>query len=159
MSPWLLWTLVFLVGASVTRLITDDKILEPLRDRWHTRYVRRGVETLKDAEAAELVPGTHYDNPDAVRAMRVRVYDEARAGHPFWRRVAWRLDWAETKSTLVQCGWCVSFWVYLAGVLITWMAVLDFPGHILGGPTWLMIPALALALRWLYGITATWLDR
>lgn len=159
MSPWLLWTLVFLTGASVTRLITQDKVVEPLRVRWQVRYVRRGAATLREAEASELVPGSHYDNPDAVRMMRVRVYDEARTGHPFWRKVAWRLDWAEVKESLVMCGWCVSFWVYLVGVLLAWITVLDLAATILGGPAWLMIPALALALRWLYGITSSWLDR
>ena len=159
MNEWILLLVVFGVGASLTRLVTSDKLLAPLRDRIEERWVWRSIEVLRDGEAGTLVPGrSDYANPEHVHNMRSEVYRRAFAGERRWRKLAWKLDWIDAYKAFVTCPWCTGFWVFLAVALFAWLVVLDVPSTVWGGPWWLMVPAVALTARWVYGLIATRLD-
>lgn len=158
MNQWLLLSLVFLIGASITRFFNADKLFAPIRDRVEEYWMRRGIALLRAESAAALVHNADYLKPESIQDMKVQVYRRAFLGDQRWRNVAWRLDWYDVYDGFVKCPWCVSVWVFLAVEIFAWVAVLGAPWTVWGGPWWLMLPGLALAFRWIYGLVAGNLD-
>lgn len=161
MNQWLLLLMVFLVGASITRFLTTDKLTEPFRDRIEEYWTLRSIALLKDEGAAGLVQqGQYSDYADAgaVQEMKAKVYRRAFLGDKQWRKVAWALDWHHVYSGFVKCPWCVGTWVFLAVDLMAWLVVLGAPWTVWGGPWWVTVPATVLGFRWLYGLVAGQLD-
>jgi len=63
-------------------------------------------------------------------------------------------DWCQRRAdwlgTLAECYWCAGLWIAAALAPLAWW-------H--GRSPWFEVPALALTVSWLYGITASWLDQ
>lgn len=160
MNQWMLLLTLFGVGASITRFLNGDKLFAPFRDRIEEHFTRRGIDTLRDADAQALVhPGDRrdYTDPEAVQMMRVTAYRQAFLGSAKWRKVAWRLDWCDVYKSFVGCPWCVSFWVFLVVFTVGWAST-GAPYYVWGGAFWVMIPCFALVARWVYGLIAGTLD-
>lgn len=158
MNQWLLLILVFAVGASLTRLITSDKLLAPLRDRFQEYWSWRAVEVLMASSASALVHNADYRQGESVQQMKVEIYRRAYLGDAKWRQVARQLDWFDAYRAFLGCPWCVGMWVYLGTLLTAWLVVLGPMWTVWGGPWWVTIPSLTLAFRWLYGLIASNLD-
>lgn len=158
MNQWLLLILAFAVGASLTRLVTSDKLLSPLRDRFEEYWSWRSVEALMASRASSLVHNADYQKAESVQAMKVEVYRRAWLGETQWRKVAWKLDWHDAYKAFFGCPWCVGLWVYLFTLLFAWLVVLGPTWTVWGGPWWVTVPAFTLAFRWVYGLVASTLD-
>lgn len=173
-SSWLPWLLCALTAASLTRLITADSLLQWLRTRWETHWLGAIDAVLVEADSHLQVARGSTD-PQKVGLLRQEINKRANteAGVPMWltgaRRRArrpWstrreRLEQLEIYANFISCPWCLSFWVMALCVLWTWGRVYGFSGDVfapVGVPVDYALLALALGLRWLYGLVAVNLE-
>lgn len=168
MSFLLLALLVFGVGASVTRLVTRDSILETFRDRWQNHWAAQQDKVLRDA-AAILPASKTYDSTVEWQDRRIALMreigdrSEAEAAVPFaasrakvqpWTAISYRLIRLRSMIEFIGCPWCVGFWTFLLAWIFAWGVQLGFAYDVAGGPFWAVLPALALGYRWLYALIA-----
>lgn len=135
--------LTLLATARITRIVTEDTITKPIRDRIHKKA--RPVTAQPDdqpvtAQPAARPPGRPAGRPDSDN-------EEPRPAPRVWRYL----------SKLVICPWCSGFWISLALTLAyfrMWLGV---------WPTVNLATGFAFAvsvfgLSWVSALAADWLD-
>lgn len=162
----MLTVLCFGAGASVTRLITRDALLDTLRERWGDHFTARQDAILGEAEKVLPAKAT-YSDPSLTRPQRrlALTHEVGERSEEEPKALAWRkrTGWTAKSYRLIRlrglrefigCPWCVSPYVY-AVVCVGGWAALGFPYLVGGLPFWFVLPAAVLAFRWLYALIAT----
>lgn len=166
MTLLMLTVLCFGAGASITRLVTRDGLLDTLRERWEDHFTARMDVVLREAE--RILPGdSTYSSPELRRdqkrkgllvAVGDRSEDEAKnlawRKRTGWTAMSYRLIRLRGYRDFISCPWCVSPYVY-AVVCVGGWAALGFPFLVGGLPIWFVLPAAVLAFRWAYALLAT----
>lgn len=170
------WLLAFGTGASLSMLLTEDSLCEPLRRRWETHFEWRMDQVLErvDAELSTEDTGSPDHLPMSLRLAKSTpersgllrseigrraeeeprvpfwVRGEARREGRVWTRRQAKLDRLASYHAFISCPRCAPFWVFL---VVGW-----FFGFLTGQyelfavglpwPFWWL--SFALAGRWVY---------
>lgn len=131
MPAWISVVVFALAVARVTRLITADKLTEPVRDRL---AVWLWARSIPDEVAVLRFPAMSIKHSPRVAAKEVAIERYGRGAEPTPKLVY-----------LLTCPWCASIYVAAVAAPVCW---------VWGDTPYAFIPALGLAFSQVTGLAA-----